>query len=122
MAELSDAHVCAFGFAVAFDPGSGSAYCIPLEGDAFRFPHGGRLRVYRTRDGGERWEELGRGLPDGCYENVLRGALSLDHQDPCGIYFGTTSGSVHASPDGGESWSEVARSLPRILSVDAFEV
>ncbi len=117
---LSDEHQCSFGFASAFDPGSGSAFIVPMEGDSFRFPHGGELTVARTRDGGESWQLLREGLPDDCWANVLRGAMDVDGRDPCGVYFGTTGGSVYASVDGGDSWSLLARDLPKVLCVKAF--
>jgi hypothetical protein len=34
-----------------------------------------------------------------------------------GLYLGTTSGEVWASPDGGGNWSNIARHLPGIYSV-----
>ena len=79
-------------------------------------------RMFRSQNGGNSWEPQSRGLPENCYESILRGALSLDSRDPCGVYFGTTSGTVFGSDDGGESWSELVRSLPKILCVAAFEV
>ena len=96
-------------------------FALPLESDSLRFPHGSQLCVYRTQDGGESWQGLSQGLPSGCYANVLRGAMSLDAQDPCGVYFGTTSGSVYASADRGDSWDRLALDLPKILCVEAFD-
>lgn len=118
-ATLSDDHHCVFGFAMAFDPKTNSAYAIPLQGDNFRHPHEGKLRVFRTRDGGAHWAPCGQGLPDACYANILRGAIALDHADPCGIYFGTTAGQMFASRDG-ESWQALPGTLPRVLSVTAY--
>lgn len=117
---LTDEHRCSFGFPVGFDPASRSAFVIPLEGDSFRFPHEGRLAVYRTRDDGASWEACDEGLPNQCYTNVLRGALALDHREPCGVYFGTTGGSVFGSADCGDSWSCLASDLPKVLCVEAF--
>ncbi len=122
LAELAEGHRCAFGFPVAMDPGSHSVYAVPLEGDNFRFPHEGKLRVYRTRDAGESWQGLSRGLPDQSYTNVLRGAMAVDGLDPGGVYFGTTAGSVFASRDGGDSWTGLPCTLPKVLCVEAFEV
>ncbi len=98
---------------------SGQVFVIPLDGDNFRFPRGGQLAVYRTRDG-SRWEPLTSGLPGNCFTAVLRGALSADQMDPCGLYFGTASGTVYASDNRGESWREIAAGLPRVMSVDAY--
>ncbi len=118
---LGDEHRCSFGFAIDLDPRTQSAFIVPLEGDSFRFPHGGRLAVYRTQDRGERWQVLDEGLPRDCYANVLRGAMSTDGADPCGVYFGTTGGSVFGSADRGESWQRLVADLPKVLTVEAFE-
>jgi photosystem II stability/assembly factor-like uncharacterized protein len=118
--HLGDDHVCSFGFPIAMDPASQSVFVVPMEGDSFRFPHDGRLTVYRTRDGGDSWQGFSSGLPEDCYTNVLRQALALDGRDPCGVYFGTTSGSVYSSADCGETWSRIAVDLPKVLSVEAF--
>ncbi len=81
-------------------------------------PPEGKLRVYRSRPGGDEWEPLTAGLPqDHCYVNVLRGAMDIDELDPCGVYFGTTGGQVYALRDGGGSWGAIVRDLPRVLSI-----
>jgi len=109
-----------FGFAIdvhAHEPET--VYVVPIKSDSEHYPPDGKLRVYRSRTGGEEWEPLSRGLPqENCYVNVLRGALSVDSLDPCGIYFGTTGGQVYASRDGGDSWNAIVRDLPRVLSVE----
>jgi hypothetical protein len=121
VSELSDGHQCSFGFPIAMDPGSDAVFAVPLDGDAYRFPRDGKLCVYRTRDGGEQWESLSTGLPDRCYASVLRAALSVDGCDPCGVYFGTSTGTVYGSADLGDSWQELVSGLPRIYFVEAFE-
>lgn len=118
---LGDEHRCSFGFAVEMDAASNSVFVIPLESDSLRFAHDGALSVYRSRDDGASWQGLSRGLPSGCYANVLRGAMSLDEMDPCGVYFGTTGGAVFGSADGGESWLRLVADLPKVLCVEAFE-
>ncbi len=117
IAELSDGHRCSFGFASAMDLNSGNVFVIPLDGDNFRFPRGGQLAVYRSRNG-RSWEPLTNGLPGNCYNAVLRGSLSADQQG--GLYFGTASGTLYGSEDLGETWREVASGLPRIMSVQAY--
>lgn len=83
----------------------------------------GRLRVYRTRDAGASWEPLTRGLPqEHAYVSILREAMDTDGLDPCGVYFGTSSGHLFASRDGGDSWELIAGYLPKILSVTAAVV
>lgn len=122
VSELSDGHRCSFGFASAFHAASDSVFIVPIEGDNFRFPHGGDLRVYRSRNGGDDWEALGKGLPDGSYGNILRGALAIDGMETCGVYFGTTAGHVYTSPDCGDSWMQIPGTFPKVTSIAAFEV
>jgi hypothetical protein len=108
-----------FGFPVVADPNHpGTAYVLPLTSDEFRCTPDGRVRVYRTTDGGESWQGLGRGLPqDNAWLTVLRDAFAADALDPAGLYIGTRTGEVFGSPDAGESWREVARHLPPVLCV-----
>lgn len=109
-----------FGFVIdvhAHEPET--IYVIPIKSDAEHFPPDGRLRVYRSRSGGNDWEPLGRGLPQAnCYVNILRDAMAVDALDPCGVYFGTTGGQVYASTDAGDNWSPIVRDLPAVLSVE----
>jgi len=109
-----------FGFVIdvhAHEPDT--IYVVPIKSDAEHFPLDGKLRVYRSRTGGERWEPLTTGLPQrDCYVNVLRDAMSIDTLDPCGVYFGTTGGAVYVSPDAGDTWTPVVRDLPSVLSVE----
>ncbi|HEY8793616.1 MAG TPA: exo-alpha-sialidase, partial [Gemmatimonadaceae bacterium] len=82
-------------------------------------PLDGKLRVYRSRSGGNEWEALTKGLPqENCYVNVLRDAMAVDSLDSCGVYFGTTGGQVYASIDAGDSWKPIVRDLPAVLSVE----
>jgi photosystem II stability/assembly factor-like uncharacterized protein len=95
-------------------------YVVPIKSDSEHYPPEGKLRVYRSRSGGNEWEPLTKGLPQqNCYVNILRDAMSVDSLDPCGLYFGTTGGQVYASADGGDSWEPIVRDLPGVLSVEA---
>ncbi|MDN5850698.1 MAG: hypothetical protein L0H63_13850 [Nitrococcus sp.] len=109
-----------FGFPIdvhAHEPET--IYVVPIKSDSEHYPPDGKLRVYRSRTGGNEWEALTDGLPQtNCYVNVLRDAMAVDSLDPCGIYFGTTGGQVYASPDGGDHWSPIVRDLPSVLSVE----
>jgi BNR/Asp-box repeat. len=109
-----------FGFPIdvhAHDPET--IYVVPIKSDSEHYPPDGKLRVYRSRTGGNEWEELTKGLPQkNCYVNVLRDAMSVDSLDPCGIYFGTTGGQVYASANAGDSWEPIVRDLPAVLSVE----
>jgi photosystem II stability/assembly factor-like uncharacterized protein len=94
-------------------------YVVPIKSDSEHYPPDGKLRVYRSRTGGNEWEALTSGLPQqDCYVNVLRDAMCIDSLDPCGVYFGTTGGQVYASSDAGDSWASVVRDLPAVLSVE----
>ena len=94
-------------------------YVVPIKSDSEHFPPEGKLRVYRSRTGGNEWEALTAGLPQkDCYVNVLRDAMAVDTLDSCGIYFGTTGGQVYASPDGGDHWEAIVRDLPPVFSVE----
>jgi BNR/Asp-box repeat len=109
-----------FGFVIdvhAHEPET--IYVVPIKNDSEHFPLGGKLRVYRSRTGGNEWEELTKGLPQqNCYVNVLRDAMAVDSHDSCGIYFGTTGGQIYCSPDAGDTWSPIVRDLPAVLSVE----
>jgi len=110
-----------FGFPIdvhAHEPET--IYVVPIKSDSEHFPPEGKLRVYRSRTGGNDWEALTNGLPQkDCYVNVLRDAMSVDSLDPCGVYFGTTGGQVYASSDAGDRWVPIVRDLPPVLSVEA---
>jgi photosystem II stability/assembly factor-like uncharacterized protein len=109
-----------FGFVVdvhAHEPNT--VYVVPIKSDGEHFPPDGKLRVYRSRSGGNEWEALTKGLPQrDCYVNVLRDAMAVDSLDTCGIYFGTTGGQVYCSPDAGDNWTPIVRDLPAVLSVE----
>jgi photosystem II stability/assembly factor-like uncharacterized protein len=113
-----------FGFVIdvhAHEPET--IYVVPIKSDSEHFPPDGKLRVYRSRTGGNQWEALTKGLPQSdCYVNVLRDAMCVDKLKPCGVYFGTTGGQVYASADGGDSWSAIVRDLPAVLSVEVQEI
>jgi photosystem II stability/assembly factor-like uncharacterized protein len=109
-----------FGFVIdvhAHNPDT--IYVVPIKSDSEHYVHEGKLRVYRSRAGGNDWEPLTRGLPQSnCYVNVLRDAMAVDSLDECGVYFGTTGGQVYASADAGESWQAIVRDLPAVLSIE----
>jgi photosystem II stability/assembly factor-like uncharacterized protein len=109
-----------FGFPIdvhAHEPDT--IYVVPIKSDSEHYPPEGKLRVYRSRTGGNEWEALTKGLPQSdCYVNVLRDAMAVDSLDSCGVYFGTTGGQVYASSDAGNSWAPIVRDLPAVLSVE----
>ncbi len=109
-----------FGFVIdihAHEPET--IYVVPIKSDSEHYPPDGKLRVYRSRTGGDEWEALTNGLPQSdCYVNVFRDAMAVDSLDSCGIYFGTTGGQVYASSDAGDNWAPIVRDLPAVLSVE----
>jgi hypothetical protein len=109
-----------FGFVIdvhAHEPET--IYVVPIKSDSEHFPPDGKLRVYRSRTGGNEWEALTKGLPQSdCYVNILRDAMAVDSLDKCGVYFGTTGGQVYASADAGDTWLPIVRDLPPVLSVE----
>jgi photosystem II stability/assembly factor-like uncharacterized protein len=109
-----------FGFVIDVNANEPeTVYVVPIKSDGEHFPPEGKLRVYRSRSGGNEWEALTNGLPQkDCYVNVLRDAMAVDSMDKCGVYFGTTGGQVYASADGGDSWAPAVRDLPAVLSVE----
>jgi photosystem II stability/assembly factor-like uncharacterized protein len=109
-----------FGFVIdvhAHEPET--IYVIPIKSDAEHYPPDGKLRVYRSRTGGNDWEALTKGLPqNNCYVNILRDAMAIDTMESCGVYFGTTGGQVYCSADSGDTWNAIVRDLPAVLSVE----
>jgi photosystem II stability/assembly factor-like uncharacterized protein len=109
-----------FGFPIevhAHEPET--IYVVPITSDSQHFPPEGKLRVYRSRTGGNEWEALTNGLPQkDCYVNVLRDAMAVDSLEQCGIYFGTTGGQVYASNDAGDHWMPIVHDLPAVMSVE----
>jgi photosystem II stability/assembly factor-like uncharacterized protein len=109
-----------FGFPIdvhAHEPDT--IYVVPITSDSEHFPPEGKLRVYRSKTGGDDWEPLTNGLPQSnCYVNVLRDAMAVDSLDSCGVYFGTTGGQVYVSADAGDNWVPIVRDLPAVLSVE----
>ena len=118
--EVSGALPSDFGFVIdvhAHEPET--IYVVPIKSDSEHFPPDGKLRVYRSRAGGNEWEPLTKGLPQrDCYVNVLRDAMAVDALGPGGVYFGTTGGQVYASADAGDSWAAIVDHLPPVLSVE----
>jgi serine/threonine protein kinase len=108
-----------FGFAMTMHPNNpDGVFIIPVESDEFRCACDGRLRVYRTRNSGDSWEPLMRGLPQKrAYETVLRDAMTADSLDPFGIYFGTRSGQLFGSYDEGKTWQRILEGLPSVVCV-----
>lgn len=109
-----------FGFPIEVHPHDPqTVYVVPILSDSEHYPPEGKLRVFRSKTGGNDWEALTNGLPQSnCFVNVLRDAMATDTLDEAGIYFGTSGGQVYASRDGGDHWMAIAENLPPVYSVE----
>jgi photosystem II stability/assembly factor-like uncharacterized protein len=122
--EITEGLPTDFGFAAAAHPHDRDTfYVVPLDPGHGRTMPEGRASVWRTRDAGESWQRLDRGLPQrNAYLGVLREGMAIDAEDSPGVYFGTSTGQLFASTDEGESWDEIASYLPGITSVEVARV
>ena len=116
--EIANVKPSVFGFAVAVHPADAkTAWFVPAIKDEKRYPLEGRVVVNRTRDGGETFETLTRGLPQKhAYDLVYRHAFDIDHTGDR-LMFGSTTGSLWVSEDGGDSWQTISSNLPPIYAV-----
>jgi hypothetical protein len=109
-----------FGFPIVVHPHEpDTVYVFPLGAGEGRYPPGGKARVWRSRDAGETWEELSKGLPEAFYVGVMRDAMTADDHEAAGIYVGTRNGAVWASADSGDSWQQIVADLPDVMVVRA---
>ncbi len=100
-------------------PDDGNTVLVAAEGPLWSA--GGERGVYRTRDGGNSWQqvlaldehtgvtdiEFAPGNPD-----VVYAAAFQRRRHVWGYMAGGPSSGIHKSTDGGESWREVTRGLP----------
>jgi photosystem II stability/assembly factor-like uncharacterized protein len=116
--EITGVKPSAFGFAVAVHPDQPeTAWFVPGVSDQKRYPLDGRVVVNRTRDGGQTFETLTRGLPQShAYDLVFRHALAVDETGQT-LAFGSTTGSLWLSDDGGDSWQTLSTNLPPVYAV-----
>jgi photosystem II stability/assembly factor-like uncharacterized protein len=110
------------GFPMVVHPYDAStAWVFPMDGTTVwpRTSPGGKPAAYVTRDAGQTWKRLDKGLPaKDAWWTVKRQAMAADMRDPVGLYFGTTSGEVWMSRDEGAKWSCLASRLPEIYAVE----
>jgi photosystem II stability/assembly factor-like uncharacterized protein len=118
--EITEGLPSDFGFAAAAHPHDRDTfYVVPLDGGHGRCMPDGKAAVWRTRDAGNHWQRLDRGLPQsGAYLGVLREGMAIDSHDVPGLYFGTSTGQLFGSSDEGDTWETLAGYLPGITSVE----
>ena len=119
--DLSEGLPSRFGFPLQIHPHDpDTIYVVPERGPEFRCPVDGRFAVFRSRDRGDNWERLERGLPGpDSYLHVFRQALAADSADPFGLYLGTSTGQIFFSRDEGSSWEILKDHLPPVYSLSA---
>lgn len=121
--SIADGLPADFGFPIVVHPHEpDTIFVFPINGGDKRYPPGAKARVWRSRDAGETWEELDRGLPDTFYVAVMRDAMVADDHDRTGLYVGARNGAVWCSADEGESWREIVSDLPDVMVVRAAAV
>ena len=123
--EITGSLPSEFGFPMVGHPRDpATAWVIPLNGaDKGRFMPDGSAAVWRTRDTGDSWSRLSKGLPQSnAYLGVLREAMAVDPGEPAGVYFGTSTGQLYGSADEGDSWRLVTDFLPPVWSVEAVSL
>jgi hypothetical protein len=116
--ELKAIRPSKFGFAVAAHPRDpDTAWFVPAIKDERRIAVDAKVVVARTRDAGESFEVLSRGLPQRhAYDLVWRHALSIDDTGER-LAFGSTTGGLWTSNDGGDSWTALDARLPPVAVV-----
>ncbi|GAA2152643.1 exo-alpha-sialidase [Nocardioides koreensis] len=112
-----------FGFPIVVHPHEpDTVYVFPINGGDGRYPPQAKARVWRSRDAGETWEELAKGLPDGFFVAVMRDAMCADDHERAGLYFGARNGAVWGSADEGDTWRQLVCDLPDVMCVRAAAV
>jgi len=116
--DAPNARPSAFGFAVVVHPQDGNtAWFAPAIKDEKRIPVDGQLVVTRTRDGGETFDVLRRGLPQSdAYDLIYRHGLDIDATGRQ-LALGSTTGGLWISEDQGDSWQAISQHLPPIHCV-----
>ncbi len=107
---------------VLVNPDNSDDVCVCAIGHLWGYS--GERGLFRTRDGGETWEKLSRGLPDdgktGCTDivrdsknpNTLYAAFYHRLRKPWHFHSGGGEGGIYKSTNGGRSWTKLTNGLP----------
>lgn len=75
--------------------------------------------IYRSVDGGKRWEKLPANFPERCPIGPPRITnLVFDPNDSRTVWAGVELGGVYRSSDGGDSWTQLPQLGPKMSSTD----
>ncbi len=112
-----------FGFPIVVHPTEPrTIYVVPEESQEYHMSPEAKFTVWRSKDAGESWQPMHKGLPDNARLVVLREAMATDAFEDAGIYAGTNTGQLFYSRDSGDTWELMADYLPPIHSVEAAVV
>lgn len=112
-----------FGFPIAVHPTDPkTVYIVLEESDSYRMSVDGKFSVWRSRDAGNSWERMTKGLPEKAHLVVLREAMGTDSFEDAGVYIGTNTGQLFYTRNSGDNWELLADYLPPIQSVEAAVV
>jgi hypothetical protein len=112
-----------FGFPIAVHPTDpNTIYIVLEESDEYRMSVDGKFSVWRSKDAGESWKRISKGLPERAHLDVLREAMTTDTFEDAGIYIGTNTGQIFYSRESGNNWELLADYLPPIQSLEAAVV
>ena len=100
-----------YGFALATDADPAKAWVIPVESDEQRIAPGLKLEVLVTEDFGQSWESVSQGLPDKCFDIVLRQAFG---KKDTFLVFGTTNGNLYWANEYQMNWHLITHNLTKI--------
>ena len=106
----------AFGFPLVVHPQDpDTLYVVPVPEDTRTQKD--VFAIWRSRDGGDSWKKLTRGLPKkNAYLGVLREGMCTDALG--GIYCATSTGQIFFSRNDGDTWETIAGGLPHTYSVE----
>lgn len=121
--SIADGLPADFGFPIVVHPHEpDTVFVFPLNAGEGRYPTDGHAAVWRSRDAGDSWERLDKGLPDNFFVGVMRDGMCTDDHEEAGLYVGARNGSVWASTDGGEGWRQIVANLPDVVVVRAARI